>query len=65
MKIAARVRDVDSVVVEMKIEMTMGEWMSARDGLDNTGAHEELKSKIMSMYTAMREVVTGEDAPAP
>ena len=58
MKLEAKVQDVDSVVVEMTIRMTMGEWKSISGELRYVGgAQEALKNQIHSMYLAIKEVV--------
>ena len=65
MKIEAAIKNVDKVVVKMTIEMTMSEWMSARDGLGPYGAHGELANKIVSLYTDLEKVLEPKEAPTP
>ncbi len=61
MTIEAKVKNPESTLVEIKIEMTMAEWDSLAYHLDATDSQGELKAKIRNIRMAMGEVVRGAD----
>ncbi len=60
-KIEAKVKNPESVLLELTIEMNMAEWDSLVYKLDNMGSQGELKDKIRNIRMAMGKVVSGED----
>ena len=60
MKLSAKVKDPESAVVEMTVEMTMVEWMDLGNVIGAYSTQKDLRNKIRCMHLAMERVVEGE-----
>ncbi len=60
MKLSVKVKDTESAVVEMTIEMTMKEWRKLSEDLDFFGSQGKLRDRITFIHQSMQRVVEGE-----